>query len=97
MPKPYFTDSEFVSVRAFAPFEVRDVMAEWSRRYKADQDRDEADRDIRSKIAVNEKFFVERRDARAGGLGAPFKTHDETPEHFGLRVAAALFTLIKEV
>lgn len=97
MPKPYFTDQEFVSVRAFAPFEVRDCMAEWARRYQADKEKDEADPDIRSKVAADEKFFVKRRDARADGLGAPFKTHDETPEHFGLRVAAALFQLIKQV
>lgn len=97
MPKPLFTPSEMVSVRAFAPFEIKDCMAEWARRYKDDQERDEACPDIRSKISTDERYFTTRRNDRAGGLGAPFKTHDETPDHFGLRVALALFTLIKEV
>lgn len=95
--KPLFTPEEMVSVRAFAPFEVQECIALWAKRYEEDRIADEADPDVRSKIIADENFFRARRDARVGGLGGPFRCHDETPENFGIRVAAAIFRLIKEV
>lgn len=97
MPKPLFTDSEMVSVRAFAPFEIVEVMAEWTKRYKEENDADRKDPDIRWKMSREMGFFYERREQRVGGLGAPYRYYSETPEAFGLRVAAAIFRLIKEV
>lgn len=88
MVKP-LTPQQMVEVRAFAPFEIVEVMTLWQERAEADCRALGVDRPCDCDIQESMKW--------ANGLGLPFQVHNETREEFGLRVATAIFTLIKEI
>lgn len=79
-----------VSVRAFAPFEVADVMSLWSERY----DLETADKGPESSWCTCRPEYLSQT---CEGLGPPFRYGTETARDFGWRVAAAIHHLIKEI
>lgn len=89
MVKP-LTPQQMVEPRAFAPFEVQEVMVEWCRRWDASEHKKFMG------LCDAEQAVIYQAQA-CNGLGAPFRVGNETPEGFGFRVATAIFTLIKEI
>lgn len=89
MVKP-LTPQQMVEVRAFAPFEIVEVMKEWHARW--DQTRKDA---CLSTLSDAEAAIILLTGM--DGLGAPYRCAFETAEEFGQRVATAIFTLIKEI
>ena len=83
------TPEQMVTMKGFAPFEVVEAMALWAMRAQDDANAHAPDRELTEADTAIAMTW-------ANGLGPPCKT-DETPEAFGLRVATALFTLIKEI
>lgn len=83
------TPDQMVRVKAIAPFEIAEAMVLWSERAEADYQAlhvvNPCDCDIAESMAW------------ANGLGLPFQVNGETREAFGLRVATAIFTLLKEI
>lgn len=77
------TPDQMVAPKAIAPYEVALAFKLWSERARAEGDA--------SSFPLNDAEFD------CGGLGAPWPMREERPADFGERVAAALFTLIKEI
>ncbi len=96
------TAEQMVKVVALAPFEVAMAMALWAERYKAEHDSDIAEaaaRRGRGEVVapLAAPLFEEQMMAMCGGLGTPWQLAAETHVAYGERVAAAIFTLIKEI
>lgn len=83
------TPDQMVSIKAVAPFEIAEAMVLWSERAEADLAAFGVENPCHCDIAESFKW--------ANGLGLPHKVGDETREAFGLRVATAIFTLLKEI
>lgn len=88
MVKP-LTPQQMVEPRAFAPFEIVEVMKEWHERWIA------ACLEANLRGMPGSQYSAFHREA--AGFGAPSQSPNETAEEFGLRVATAIFTLIKEI
>ena len=89
MVKP-LTPQQMVEVRAFAPFEIVEVMKEWLERWGAAMAADQFH-------LMDDDQAIEFMRTACDGLGAPYQSRAETREQFGIRVATAIFTLIKEI
>lgn len=89
MVKP-FTPEQMVQIRAFAPFEIVEVMTEWQQRWGSAKASD-----LIHPMDDDQAIGITRH--ACDGLGPPFRNGAESYEEFGLRVATAIFTLIKEI
>lgn len=89
MVKP-LTPQQMVEVRAFAPFEIVEVMKEWCCRWSTECS-------IHSFATMHDEHAQRFMEIACDGLGAPVRHTGETSEEYGLRIATAIFTLIKEI
>lgn len=89
--RPKLTPEQMVSPRAFAPFEVAEVFAEWGRQSRAHLEAFQAEHGHYPTGSEVEALEW------CNGLGPSLPIVGETNREFGERAALALFTLIKEI